>query len=132
MGTETRTTPAGVSASTSRRAASASARISLARGTSVFDREGTVGRQNPFVTVAIRRPEGSLAGAHVTMADSAARLVSALGLPVETALRMGITIPARVIGAPDLSRIEGRPLDEIVVLDREARFTGLLAELAAP
>ena len=77
--------------------------------------------------------EGSLAGAHVTMADSAARLVSALSLPVETALRMGITIPARVIGAPDLARIKGRPLDEIVLLDREARFTGLLADhLAAP
>jgi acyl-CoA synthetase (AMP-forming)/AMP-acid ligase II len=37
--------------------------VLMARGTSVFDREGTVGRQNPFVTVAIRRPDGSLAGA---------------------------------------------------------------------
>ena len=36
--------------------------VLMARGTSVFDREGTVGRQNPFVTVAIRRPDGSLAG----------------------------------------------------------------------
>ena len=36
--------------------------VLMARGTSVFDREGTVGRQNPFVTVSIRRPDGSLAG----------------------------------------------------------------------
>ncbi len=36
--------------------------VLMARGTSVFDREGTVGRQNPFVTVGIRRSDGSLAG----------------------------------------------------------------------
>jgi fatty-acyl-CoA synthase len=36
--------------------------VLMARGTSVFDREGTVGLQNPFVTVAIHRPDGSLAG----------------------------------------------------------------------
>jgi acyl-CoA synthetase (AMP-forming)/AMP-acid ligase II len=36
--------------------------VLMARGTSVFDREGTVGRTNPFVHVAIRRADGSLAG----------------------------------------------------------------------
>src|SRR5262249_33249045 len=35
----------------------------MARGRSVFDREGTVGRTTPFVHVAIRRADGSLAGA---------------------------------------------------------------------
>jgi N-acetylglucosamine-6-phosphate deacetylase len=72
--------------------------------------------------------EGSLAGAHVTMAESVERLVAVVGLPVETALRMAVTIPARVIGAPDLARVAGRPLDEIVVLDARARFVGLLAD----
>jgi len=76
-------------------------------------------------------PEGSLAGAHTTMAESVARLVAAVGLPAETALRMAITIPARVIGAPELAQIAGRPLDEIVLLDPEARFTGLLSDIAA-
>jgi N-acetylglucosamine-6-phosphate deacetylase len=77
--------------------------------------------------------EGSLAGAHVTMAESVARLVASVGVPVETALRMGITIPARVIGAPGLARVEGRALDEIVVLDAAGRFEGLLADrLAVP
>jgi N-acetylglucosamine-6-phosphate deacetylase len=75
--------------------------------------------------------EGSLAGAHVNMADSVARLVSTLGLPAETALRMAITIPARVIGAPGLARIAGRPLDEIVLLDPAARFIGLLSDRLA-
>jgi fatty-acyl-CoA synthase len=36
--------------------------VTMARGTSVFDRPGTVGRPNPFVRVAIRRPDGTLAG----------------------------------------------------------------------
>ena len=33
----------------------------MARGTSVFDREGTVGTMNPYVAVAIRRADGALA-----------------------------------------------------------------------
>jgi acyl-CoA synthetase (AMP-forming)/AMP-acid ligase II len=37
--------------------------VTMARGTSVFDREGTVGRTNPFVVVGIRRPDGTLAAA---------------------------------------------------------------------
>ncbi|TMA68276.1 MAG: long-chain fatty acid--CoA ligase [Deltaproteobacteria bacterium] len=35
--------------------------VTMARGTSVFDREGTVGRVNPHVVVAVRRPDGALA-----------------------------------------------------------------------
>jgi acyl-CoA synthetase (AMP-forming)/AMP-acid ligase II len=35
--------------------------VAMARGTSVFDRPGTVGRPNPYVVVAIRRAEGRLA-----------------------------------------------------------------------
>jgi acyl-CoA synthetase (AMP-forming)/AMP-acid ligase II len=35
--------------------------VVMARGTSVFDREGTVGATNPYVVVAVRRPDGTLA-----------------------------------------------------------------------
>ena len=35
--------------------------VTMARGSSVFDREGTVGTMNPYVTVAIRKPDGTLA-----------------------------------------------------------------------
>jgi long-chain acyl-CoA synthetase len=35
----------------------------MARGTSVFDREGTIGRTNPHVAVAITRPDGTRAPA---------------------------------------------------------------------
>jgi acyl-CoA synthetase (AMP-forming)/AMP-acid ligase II len=36
--------------------------VSMTRGTSVFDRPGTVGRMNPYVQVAVRRSDGTLAG----------------------------------------------------------------------
>lgn len=35
--------------------------VAMARGTSVFDHPGTVGRMNPYVLLAIRRSDGSLA-----------------------------------------------------------------------
>ena len=35
--------------------------VAMARGTSVFDRPGTVGRMNPHVHVAVRRGDGTLA-----------------------------------------------------------------------
>jgi acyl-CoA synthetase (AMP-forming)/AMP-acid ligase II len=35
--------------------------VAMARGTSVFDREGTVGRANPFVRLAVRRADGAFA-----------------------------------------------------------------------
>jgi fatty-acyl-CoA synthase len=35
--------------------------VAMARGTSVFDHPGTVGRMNPYVHVAVRRADGSLA-----------------------------------------------------------------------
>src|SRR5262249_36734296 len=37
--------------------------VPMARGSSVFDRPGTVGATNPFVIVAVRRPDGTLAKA---------------------------------------------------------------------
>jgi acyl-CoA synthetase (AMP-forming)/AMP-acid ligase II len=37
--------------------------VTMARGTSVFDREGTVGTMNPHVHVAIHRPDGTPADA---------------------------------------------------------------------
>jgi acyl-CoA synthetase (AMP-forming)/AMP-acid ligase II len=35
--------------------------VAMARGTSVFDHPGTVGRMNPYVHVAVRRADGALA-----------------------------------------------------------------------
>jgi acyl-CoA synthetase (AMP-forming)/AMP-acid ligase II len=35
--------------------------VAMARGTSVFDREGTVGRANPFIALEVRRAAGGIA-----------------------------------------------------------------------
>lgn len=61
--------------------------------------------------------EGSLAGAHVTMAQSVGHAVHRIGLPLETALRMAVTHPAEALGRGDLARLMGLPLADLVVLD---------------
>ncbi len=60
--------------------------------------------------------EGSLAGAHVTMAQSLHRLIAIVGIPPETALRMAVTVPAQVIGRPDLAGLTGRDVGDLVLL----------------
>ena len=73
-------------------------------------------------------PEGSLAGAHVTMAESVARLVAKVGLPPETALRMAVTVPSRLIGRPDLATLDGREAGDLLRLDESLSLAGTLAE----
>ena len=68
--------------------------------------------------------EGSLAGAHVTMAESVARLVAHVGITPEAALRMAVTIPARVIGRPDLATILGRRVEDLVLLGDDWTLRG--------
>lgn len=73
--------------------------------------------------------EGNLAGAHVTMAESVARLVGSVGLAAEAALRMAVTVPARLMGRPDLASLEGREVADLLLLDDGGRLKGLLPEL---
>lgn len=67
--------------------------------------------------------EGNLAGAHTTMAEGVARLVHAVGLTFEDALRLAITNPARVMGAP--SAIESSPAADLL-LWQDGRLTGFV------
>jgi N-acetylglucosamine-6-phosphate deacetylase len=75
--------------------------------------------------------EGSLAGAHVTLAESVARLVHVVGRPLEEALRMAVTVPAQLIGRDDLARIEGRDTRDLVHLAPDLSFRGMLDSTAA-
>ena len=59
--------------------------------------------------------EGSLAGAHVTMAESVARLINVIGLDPASALRMATTIPAKVIGLP--TGLIGQRVEDLLLLD---------------
>ena len=72
--------------------------------------------------------EGRLAGAHTTMAEGVARLVQNVQLPLQSALRMAITVPARVIGAPHLRQITGRIATDMVVLDAILRLRGTVQD----
>ena len=73
--------------------------------------------------------EGSLAGAHVTMAESVARLISHVGIAPQSALRMAVTVPARLIGAMDLAGVTGRSLADLLVLDGQWQVSGTCADL---
>ena len=65
----------------------------------------------------VRREDGVLAGSALTMIE-AVRNLHALGVPLEAALRAAAEIPARVLGEPELGRLEvGRPADVIVLDD---------------
>ncbi|MGL4320386.1 MAG: N-acetylglucosamine-6-phosphate deacetylase, partial [Paracoccaceae bacterium] len=60
--------------------------------------------------------DGTLAGAHVTMAQSVARLITVLGMAPAQALAMATTAPACAIGKPELARLIGQDLTACLVL----------------
>ncbi|MEY1554430.1 N-acetylglucosamine-6-phosphate deacetylase [Yoonia sp. R2331] len=76
--------------------------------------------------------EGGLAGAHITQAEGVARLVHHVGIPLDHALRMAVTIPAQVIGRDDLASLVGRKTRDLVVLSNNlAQADALNAMLGA-
>lgn len=73
--------------------------------------------------------EGSLAGAHITMAQSVQRIVQVVGANLTTALRMATSTPARLIGATLQAGLLGRPLADVLLLDDALCVTGNLEDL---
>ncbi len=95
-------------------------------GPDAFDLYGrTVRLQNGRLV----NDEGNLAGAHVTQAKGVARLVNRIGLSPESALRMAITTPGNVINRPDLARMVGRDITDIVVLNDKFEVRGALPDI---
>lgn len=72
--------------------------------------------------------EGSLAGAHVSVAESVARLIDKVGIAPECALRMAVTVPAELIGRPELATLVGRNIADVLVLDPAWMLSGSLAD----
>lgn len=72
--------------------------------------------------------EGSLAGAHVTMAEGLRRLITVVGTSPETALDMATGAPARLLNRPDLATPEQRDLADLLLLDADWRVSATLAE----
>lgn len=91
------------------------------------DRFTLYGQEVRLVDGRLVNAEGSLAGAHVTMAQSVARLVRVLGIAPEAALRMAVTVPAMVIGAPALAQIIGRDADDLLILGADMMPLGSCA-----
>ncbi len=75
--------------------------------------------------------QGSLAGAHVTLAESVRRLITVLGVDPAEALRMATTVPARVVGRDDLCTLTGRRAEDLLILDPAWKVTGTLAAALA-
>ena len=75
--------------------------------------------------------EGHLAGAHVTQADGVARLVQSIGISLDQALRMAITIPAQVIGQDGLSQLIGRKTRDLLLLSNDVTRTVPFADATA-
>lgn len=73
--------------------------------------------------------EGSLAGAHVTQAQAVKRLVDYTGTSVVTALRMATSVPAACIGKPELGRLQGLALDDVIVLSNTLEVSGSVTGL---
>ena len=95
----------------------------------VSDAMPTVGGSDRFVLYGneihveggrLVNAEGSLAGAHVTMAESVKRLIEVVGVAPEAALRMATTIPARVMGLPE--GIIGQRACDLIRLDADWRL----------
>jgi N-acetylglucosamine-6-phosphate deacetylase len=81
--------------------------------------DGTYALGETEIVVAddvVRREDGVLAGSALTMPQAVRNLVE-IGVPLEQALAAASTVPARVLGRPELGRlVPGGPAD-IVVFD---------------
>lgn len=89
------------------------------------DRFTLYGEEIRLVGGRLVNAEGSLAGAHVTMAESLARLVGRVGVAPEVALGMAISAPAALLGRPALASPERRDLADLVLLDQTWRISAL-------
>jgi N-acetylglucosamine-6-phosphate deacetylase len=76
---------------------------------------------------AVRRPDGTLAGSVLTMAQ-AVRNLYGLGAPLEEAVGAATTVPAAILGRPDLGRIAAGSPADIAVLDDNLEVVATLVD----
>ena len=68
---------------------------------------------------------GTLAGAHLTMADAVRNAVQSVGLPLQSALRMATATPAAILDLPNRGRIATGASADFVVLNQDLRVTAV-------
>jgi N-acetylglucosamine-6-phosphate deacetylase len=88
-------------------------------GAGVADGSYSLGNLDVYVQEGtVRGPDGVLAGSVLTMIE-AVRNLHALGVPIGDAVEAASTTPARVLGDPELGRLDvGLPADVVVLNDR--------------
>ena len=86
------------------------------------------GRRICLENTRLLNDEGNLAGAHVTQAEGVARLVNHVGVGLQEALRMAITIPAGVIGRGHLAEMIGQQTRNLVVMSGDLSRVEFLSE----
>lgn len=86
-------------------------------------------REVRLVAGRLQTEDGTLAGAHLTMAQAVARLITVVGIAPDIALRMATSVPARLIGAPQRAILPGQPLSDLLILDADWQVTGTCAGL---
>jgi N-acetylglucosamine-6-phosphate deacetylase len=75
----------------------------------------------------VRQPRsGSLAGSNICLADSLARAVRELGVPLADAVAMVTSTPARALRLPDVGRLETGATADLVVLDDDLRVQAVM------
>ena len=111
------------------------ARPALGRMFLVSDAMPTVGGPSEFTlydqTIRLKdgrliNDDGALAGAHTTMAEGVARLVNSVGVDVQTALQMAITVPAQMVNQPHLATLVGRRREDIMLLKPNMQFSAYI------
>lgn len=80
------------------------------------DRFALYGEDIRLVDGRLVNAEGSLAGAHVTMAQGVARLIAQVGVAPAEALAMAVAVPAAVIGQAERGQLVGQRLADLLVL----------------
>lgn len=74
------------------------------------------GRPVTLENGALVNSDGSLAGAHISISSALARAVANIGIPMDEALRMAISNPARLMGQAETAQLQGSLLESLVLI----------------
>lgn len=101
--------------------------VSDAMPTAASDRTGFVlsGERIHLRDGRLVNESGTLAGAHLTLAEAVRNAVHHAGLPLEAVLRMATRTPARAAGLADRGRIAAGCLADMVALDGDLRVAAV-------
>lgn len=72
--------------------------------------------------------EGNLAGAHLTQAQGVARMVKTVGVPLQVALRMAITTPAKIVGQDQRAALIHQDTGNVIVMSDDLSQTRTFAD----